>query len=114
MHRLKCFLLILLALWLPLQTAAAAAMPFCPHAMEAPVTQESMASSPCHQMTDEVAALSADTACDNCEMCHLTTAGYLLATAEAVPPLAASILVPRLKSVSASHITEPPQQPPRC
>ncbi len=112
MRRLKSFFLVLIALWLPLQAAAAVTMPFCRHAMETLVTEEA-ASHPCHQMVDEGVTLSADVACDNCEMCHLATAGYLLAATEAVPPLAASILVPRLKSVSASHIPEPPQQPPR-
>lgn len=113
MRRLKSFFLVLIALWLPLQAAAAVTMPFCRHAMETLAAEDTASSHPCHPMADEVATQPADVACDNCEMCHLATAGYLLATTEPVPPLSASILVPKLKSVSASHIPEPPQQPPR-
>lgn len=112
MRRLKSFFLALIALWLPLQAAAAVTMPFCRHAMETLAT-EAAARPPCHQMADEVATLSADVACDNCEMCHLATAGYLLATSESMSPLVASLLVPGLKSDSASHIPEPLLQPPR-
>jgi hypothetical protein len=111
MRRIKSFLLIIIALWLPLQAAAAVTMPFCRHAAE-PVATEA---AHCHQQVVESAAtaMAADFDCDNCAMCHLASAGFLLAATEALPPLAMSILVPKLDLVSASHIPEPPQQPPR-
>ncbi|MDP1537740.1 MAG: hypothetical protein Q8L95_11210 [Burkholderiales bacterium] len=110
MRRIKSYLLILIALWLPLQAAAAATMPFCRHAAE----QVTMEGVHCHEQVDEPSTAAAgDLDCDNCAMCHLATAGYLLVTAENLPPLAASILVPKLKPASPSHIPEPPQQPPR-
>jgi hypothetical protein len=108
MRRLNSFFLILIALWLPIQAAAAVTMPFCRHAQE----QVAMEATPCHeQMVESVAPTDID--CDNCQMCHLATAGFLLAGSETLIPLAANILVPKLALISASHITEPPQQPPR-
>lgn len=114
MRRLKSFLLILVALWLPLQAAAAVTMPFCRHAAERAAMDTMHVAAHCHEQMDESSAATAgDFDCDNCAMCHLATAGYLLVTAEALPPLMANILVPKLKPVSSSHIPEPPQQPPR-
>ena len=108
MYRLKSIFLILLALWLPIQAAAAVTMPFCRHA----AGQVAMEAAHCHDQAAGTAAASA-VDCDNCAMCHLATAGFLLAAAETLSLHAASILVPRLEQASASHIPEPPQQPPR-
>jgi hypothetical protein len=108
MRRLKSLFLILIALWLPIQAAAAVTMPFCRHALE----QVAMEAAPCHEQVVETVAVT-DIDCDNCQMCHLATAGFLLAGSETLIPLAANILVPRLELLSASHIPEPPQQPPR-
>lgn len=114
MRRAKCLLLILIALWLPLQAAAAVTMPFCRHAPEQMAQQTTaQPAAHCHEQADDSAAAADNFSCDNCEMCHLATAGYLLSALEALPPLAANILVPRLQFASASHIPEPPQQPPR-
>ena len=112
MRRLKNFFLILIALWLPIQTAAAVTMSFCRHAPESVVTEATH----CHeQMAQAVAAtdLDRDLGCDNCGLCHLASAGFLLAPTDAFPLHAASILVPTRITASASHIPEPPQQPPR-
>jgi hypothetical protein len=115
MRRFKSCLLILVALWLPLQAAAAVTMPFCRHAAEQVALEETMqAAAHCHEQVADAATVAADDfACDNCQMCHLATAGYLLSARETLPPLAANILVSRLEPVSASHIPEPLQQPPR-
>jgi uncharacterized membrane protein len=113
MRRLHSYLLILIALWLPLQAAAAWAMPFCRHAA---AEQAAQATEHCHAQAAAAAqpAAATDLDCDNCEMCHLASAGYLLAAADAgVFGAAASVQVPRLKPASPSHIAEPPQQPPR-
>jgi hypothetical protein len=115
MRRLKSCLLILVALWLPLQAAAAATMPFCRHAAEQAALEEIMRNAAhCHEQAADAATVAADDFdCDNCRMCQFATAGYLLAARATLPPLAASILVSRLEPVSVSHIPEPPQQPPR-
>lgn len=107
MRRIKSFLLILLALWLPIQAAAAVTMPFCRHAPEPAVIEAPH----CHEQAADSAAAAVD--CDNCGLCHLASAGFLLAPTDAFALHAASILVPRPTMASASHIPEPPQQPPR-
>jgi len=108
MRRFKSYLLILIALWLPVQAAAAVTMSFCRHAPEPAVIEATH----CHEHgVEPVVVIDLD--CDNCSMCHLSCAGFLLATGEAMSPLAASILVPKLQAALASHTPEPPQQPPR-
>ncbi len=107
MRRFNSFLLILIALWLPLQAAAAVAMTFCRHAPE-PVAAEA---THCHGHV--VNAAAGDIDCDNCGLCHLASAGFLLAPTDSFMLPAASILVPQPVIASASHIPEPPQQPPR-
>lgn len=109
MRRLNCFFLILIALWLPIQAAAAVTMPFCRHAPD----QVATVAAHCHEQMEESSAALDDFNCDNCQMCHLATAGFLLAGVESLPPRTASVLVPKLERVSTSHIPEPPQQPPR-
>ncbi|MBA3031533.1 MAG: hypothetical protein KKF85_00335 [Gammaproteobacteria bacterium] len=115
MRRFKSYLLILCALWLPLQAAAAAAMPFCSHAGES-TTQVEAAQSPehCHEH-DGAAGLSStsDLGCDNCGMCHLASAGYIPSVAIALPIPVASTFVAKQVLASTSHIAEPPQHPPR-
>lgn len=119
MRRIKSFLLILIALWLPVQTAAALAMPFCGHAGE-PSAQAMVADSPapCHEHVVPAAdpasgAGVSDLGCDNCEMCHLASAGYLPSAAVSLPVLVASGFVTKQVLASISHIAELPQQPPR-
>lgn len=111
MRRIKSFLLILIALWLPIQAAAAVTMPFCRHAAE-PVATEA---THCHEQVVESAATAkvADIDCDNCGLCNLASAGFLLAPTDTFTLHAASVLVPKLTTASTSHIAEPPQQPPR-
>ncbi|GAB1392737.1 hypothetical protein MASR1M60_09000 [Rhodocyclaceae bacterium] len=64
---------------------------------------------------EEVAKVDLEntTTCDNCTLCHLASTGFLLGPGSAVPLHTTSILVPKLTTASASHIPEPPQQPPR-
>jgi hypothetical protein len=114
MNRLRTFLLIVLALLLPLQTASSWAMPLCSHAaMAQEVLQVDM---PCHEHAEVAVPVStqADHECDNCGICHLASSGFLLAMGS--PDLllpAMNILVPVQRPVTQSHIGEPPQQPPR-
>lgn len=112
MRRQRSYLLILIALWLPLQAAASWAMPFCRHVA---VEQAAHATEHCHELAEAAASPAAGGLdCDNCEICHLAGAGYLLAAVDiGLPGTMANVLVPRLKPASPSHIAEPPQQPPR-
>lgn len=120
MRRLQSLFLILVALWLPLQAAAAWTMPLCRHAAAREAAQQ-MAAAAEHAHCHEPAAApadqpqaAADLGCDDCAICHLTSAGYLLAATAAPPVLS-------LRDVQAapaplappSFIGEPPQQPPR-
>lgn len=114
MRRAPTFLLLLIALWLPLQAAAALAMPFCRHVHQeqpAGMTHEGMS---CHESMDESAAApAADLGCDDCEMCHLATAGFLPVSGESVAPPMLSVFVARLAADSKSFIADLPDQPPR-
>jgi hypothetical protein len=115
MHRCKSYLLILCALWLPLQAAAALTMPFCSHAGEAS-TQVAAVPSPehCHEHDGAAGKSSTgDLGCDNCGMCHLASAGYIPSAAAVLPAPVASSFVAQPVFVSTSHISEPPQHPPR-
>lgn len=113
MSRLRTFLLVVLALLLPLQAAGSWAMPLCGHAAAQGVAQ---ADAPCHDAAEVVpAALAqADHECDNCGICHLASSGFLLAMGSPdllLPTL--NVLVPVQHLATPSHIGEPPQQPPR-
>lgn len=115
MRRFKIYLLILCALWLPLQAAAAAAMPFCSHAGEASMQVEAAQSpEPCHEH-DGAAGKSgtSDLACDDCGICHLASAGYIPPTAVTLPLPVASALVAKQVLASLSRIAEPLLHPPR-
>jgi hypothetical protein len=116
MRRFKSFLLILISLWLPLQAAAAVAMPFCRHAVERAAQLEATVqpSAHCHEQAGVVAgAVTAELDCDNCEMCHLATAGYLPVSFDVLPLLTASVMVAQQVLASPSFIAVPPQDPPR-
>jgi hypothetical protein len=57
MRRFKSFLLILCALWLPLQAATAVAMPFCSHAGEpAAQVEAAQASDHCQSKAAQLAS----------------------------------------------------------
>ncbi|MHB1360255.1 MAG: hypothetical protein ACYCWC_11820 [Rhodocyclaceae bacterium] len=119
MRRFKSFLLILMALWLPLQAAAAVAMPFCRHAAEQPLQAAALQSPEhCHEHAGNAAgpeggAGSSDLACDNCEMCHLASAGYLPVTANNLTLATVSAHLTLTALTPLSHIGDPPLQPPR-
>jgi hypothetical protein len=115
MRRCKSSLLILIALWLPLQAAAAWAMPFCRHAVERAVQAEAVPSpAHCHeQVATEADATNPDLDCDNCEMCHLASAGYIPPAVANLPLPVASVFAAQQVLASPSFIAEPPQDPPR-
>jgi len=121
MRRLKSVLAILLMLWLPIQAAAAWAMPFA-IVTAPPAVAEDLP--PCH-LADAVAAAVADVNCDddnscnncndcnNCAICHLASAGFLPMVLPALAADNLSVMVSRPDAATASFIGDPPQQPPR-
>ena len=116
-HRFVRFLLLFVALWLPVQTMAAMSMPLCRHAQEhamaGAVVEQSAAAEHCHEVaTPDQTAHSG--ACDNCESCHMACAGFM-PSAERVPgvlEITRSFVVTAVDA-PPSHITKPPQHPPR-
>ena len=116
-NRFARFLLLFAALWLPVQTIAAMSMPLCWHAAEQAAafaaTATSAAAMPCHDAAtaDQVVR---DAGCDDCASCHMACAGLMPSAPLATNPVAAghdylrsALTAPR------SHITEPPQRPPK-
>jgi len=113
--RFARFLLLVTALWLPVQTMAALSMPMCRHAQEqaASLAAEAGAATHCH----EAAApdqLAHDAGCDNCEMCHMAGAGFMPSAAlvAGLMPVGNDYVLPA-PAAPPSHIAEPPQHPPR-
>lgn len=119
MRGIKSFLLILIALWLPLQAAAAWTMPLCRHAAVREAAEQAAAMelhAHCHEQAaaSDDDTVAADLGCDNCATCHLSSAGYLLAATAGNPALPLTDGLVALPSpLPPSHIGEPPQQPPR-
>jgi 7-cyano-7-deazaguanine synthase in queuosine biosynthesis len=114
--RFARILLFFAALWLPVQTIAAIAMPLCRHAQEqgaAAVATEQAESHHCHEApaTDPV---KHDARCDNCEICHLACAGFMPSAPLTTSPMPVATRY-ELPAIVAppSHIGEPPQHPPR-
>ncbi len=118
MRRYNNLLLLLVALWLPIQAASAVAMPFCRHAAERTGQAEVLLEGAhCHEQAavtvEDTDHVDGTLGCDNCEMCHLATAGYLPAAVTSLMPEAVSVLVALPALALPSHIGDPPQQPPR-
>jgi len=135
----KRFLLFVLVLWLPLQTVAAFAMPYChrlaagaghppaaavqdaaqgvEHAHHAQQGQhdtchQEHASPACHDPADGDGS-AAGTLCDDCSLCHLAHGGTLLnpAAARYYDARAFDYTAPPLPG-ARSHIPEPSLEPP--
>lgn len=117
-HRIARFLLLVAALWLPVQTGAALAMPLCHHApLQAAVEMADHtameAGAPCHETATPDQAAH-DAGCDNCQICHMAGAGFMPTTAMStgLMPAANAYSLPAIMA-PRSHIGEPPQHPPR-
>lgn len=113
--RLARLLLLLTALWLPLQAVAGINMKLCMHAAAA----AQVVAEPCpfHAAAAAPSAApdpAADSGCDRCGICHLAGACYMPAAEAGVALLPAPpVFQPAPVATRASHIPEPPQQPPR-
>lgn len=130
----KRFLLFVLVLWLPLQTVAAFAMPYCHRlaagAGHAPAVvadvghahhadqghdancHQEHASPACHDAADGENS-GADSVCDDCTLCHLAHGGTLVSPAAArhFDPRAFDYTAPPLPAAH-SYFPEPSLEPP--
>lgn len=114
------FLLLFAALWLPVQAMAGMSVSVCMNmqsqaGMAAPGDgMADAAAMPCHEAMADTSAAHPDNGCDNCEICHLASAGFMpSATADpALPPIGKHFAA-TLIAASPSFIAEPPQHPPR-
>lgn len=110
--------LFLAALWLPFQAVAAVSMPFCRHgeAHQATVkVDEAMDHCAMHgQQPAPEQQAERGLGCDDCGVCHLLAAGFILTAvqAAAVIPVAQDYCAD-VPLAPASAIPEPPQQPPK-
>ena len=110
-------LMLFAALWLPVQTMAAKAMPLCRHALEhaAHAVDAAQAEAHCHDAGTVDLPQVHDAGCDNCEMCHMASAGFMPSTPLASAPVPEDRHFGRAAfSTPPSHIAEPPQRPPRA
>jgi hypothetical protein len=115
MLRLRALLLALIACCLPLQAALACAMPLCLDATQQVSVQDEQADAHCHSHGADATTLAqGDPACDDCGVCHLASAGFLLAAGDRLAALTGvDVLVPQPLATPRSHITEPSLHPPR-
>ncbi|MDO8932225.1 MAG: hypothetical protein Q7U97_07530 [Rhodocyclaceae bacterium] len=120
--RFQRLLIVLTALWLPLQAVASIAMPACRHdaaAQSAPVAAVADGDEHCPNHAAEAAPAGTqhehDQSCDNCGICHLACAGYMpascAATVGVTPP--DRIFSGQAATAPPSNIPEPPQHPPK-
>lgn len=115
--RLQRLLLLLVALWLPLQSLAAFGMEQWTQAATAPAIGAGVAEEACpHHDAATPAEQTPAQDCERCGVCHLASAGYLPGQ-----PVAAAGLVPAGRdflslavTARASHTPEPPQRPPQA
>ncbi len=112
------FLLMFAALWLPVQTMAGVAMSLCHHGhgqgKVAVIDHGDEGSAVrCHEAASDTQASNQD-GCDNCEVCHLASAGFMPSAdvAAGVLPVGNRYTLPAVLA-PRSHIAEPPQHPPR-
>ena len=114
-------LLILTALWLPLQAVAGMTMKFCAHAAAPQMMQEAaMGEEHCPYHDADAAPIAPDheqtpgQACDDCGICHLACAGYMPAAEVRTGVAPTDRTFQHWPAVSLpSHIPEPPQHPPK-
>ena len=117
--RFARLLLILTALWLPLQAVAGLTMKIvtptaAASAGQTPVVEETC---PYHRPDADTPATPQPTqqkACDDCGVCHFAATGYMPVAqiVAGVIPTARSFQ-PSPAAERPSHIPEPPQYPPR-
>ncbi len=111
--RFTRYLLLFVALCLPMQAMAGLSMSLCQHAREQATQPEAM---PCHEAAAQDQQVQGyDAGCDNCEMCHIAGAGFMpsAAVTSGLVPVGHHYAMP-VVAAPPSHIAEPPQHPPRA
>lgn len=120
---LRRFIAVLLILWLPIQTAGAAVMPFCKHlprgaehARVAEHASERVAASPCdghvHDKSDVLADDSNKLPCDQCDLCRLACAGFMPASIALPHGPAVSVAVGEVPQSFRSAVAVLADRPP--
>jgi len=114
--RFARLLLLVTALWLPVQTMAALSMPLCRHAQEQAASFAAEHAGEAMHCHDEAAVdqVAHDAGCDNCALCHMAGASFMPSAAlvAGLAPVGNDYSLPA-PSAPPSHIAEPPQHPPR-
>ncbi len=120
-NRFVRLLLLFAALWLPVQTMAGMSVSVCMNmqshggmaAAHDGIADEA-AAMPCHEAMADTSAAQSDSGCDNCEICHLASTGFMpSAVPEPSPPPLGKRFDASLIAALPSFIAEPPQHPPR-
>ena len=116
--RLRALLLVLMACWLTLQSAAAWTMPLRTHPVHPIGAVQLPADTHAHHAHEaDDAPLPAGVSegdCDRCEVCHLASFGFLLGGDPGMTALnATDVLASPAQATPPSHITAPPRHPPR-
>lgn len=108
--------LFVAALWLPLQSIAATAMPFCRHgeAHKTMAMADDAAVEHCAMHDPRPTPADHGLSCDDCGVCHLLAAGFIPTAERAAAVLAvAQDYRADVPLAPASATPEPPQQPPK-
>ena len=118
--QLARYVLILTALWLPLQAVAGLTMKLVAPAAEGAIQASAAMEQTCpyhrHTGGDQPAKLQLPhhNACDECGVCHLAGVAYMPVAEVVAAVLPASQSFQSLPAIERpSHIPEPPQYPPR-
>ena len=116
--RLRALLLVLMACWLTLQSAAAWTMPLRIHQVHPVGVAQAPADTHAHHAHEaDAAPMTAgvyEGDCDHCEVCHLASSGFLLCGDPGLTALnATDVLASPAQATPPSHITAPPRHPPR-
>jgi hypothetical protein len=117
LRRLRFFLALFAALALPLEAAAGVVMPMGGASGAAAAAEDTAAMAddcPMRQQQAPTPSPSPSQDCSHCGICHLAAAGFIAgaAAAPAVLP-AGETYAAAVQAAPASHIPEPPQQPPK-
>ena len=119
-QRLRALLLVLVACWLTLQSAAAWSMPQRIHPDHPVGMARAPADAHAHHAHEMDAAPTPDGTsdcdgdCDRCIVCHLASSGFLPSGDAGVAALLATDVRASLAlATPPSHVTAPPRHPPR-
>ncbi len=117
-QRLRALLIVLMACWLTLQSAAVWTMPLRIHPAHPVGAAQAPADANAHHAHETDAAPmpagASDCDCDHCVVWHLASSGFLLSGETGVTALnGTDVRAPQTLATPPSHITTPPRHPPQ-